>query len=280
MTSAFTDQPLSGKVAFLAGASSGINLGIARRFASAGAAVTLLSRSSERIQAAARELTNSGHAAIGVAADVRDYAAIERAFELARQQFGEIDIVISGAAGNFIAPALGMSANAFKAVVDIDLLGTFNVLRASFHHLRRPGASLISITAPQGVTPTMYQAHACSAKAGINMLTQCLAMEWGPAGVRVNAISPGPIADTEGVTRLVPAGQEATLKSRLPLRDYGTTSDVADVALFLSTPHARYITGAIIDCDGGAKLGDASADAVPMIKTPAARAPASGDTTR
>ena len=89
-----------------------------------------------------------------------------------------------------------MSANGFKTVVDIDLIGTFNVLRASFEFLRRPGASLISITAGQATRASMFQAHVCAAKAGINMLTQCLALEWGPAGVRVNAISPGPIADT------------------------------------------------------------------------------------
>src|SRR3546814_5331450 len=105
--------------------------------------------------------------------------------------YGKIDIVISGAAGNFVAPALGISSNGFKTVVDIDLVGTFHVLRASFQYLNRPGASLISITAPQGVNPSMFQAHVCSAKAGINMLTKCLALEWGPAGVRVKAISPG-----------------------------------------------------------------------------------------
>src|SRR6185295_16943320 len=112
-----------------------------------------------------------------------------------------------GAAGNFVAPALGMSANGFKTVVDIDLMGTFHVFRASFAFLRRPGASLIAITAPQAVRPSMFQAHVCSAKAGINMLTKCLAMEWGPAGVRVNAISPGPIADTEGMRRLAPSAE-------------------------------------------------------------------------
>ena len=131
---------------------------------------------------------------IGMAADVRDYAAVEQALRQAADRFGKIDIVLSGAAGNFVAPALGMSANGFKTVVDIDLIGTFNVLRASFEFLNRPGASLISITAGQGARPSMFQAHVCAAKAGINMLTKCLAMEWGPAGVRVNAISPGPIS--------------------------------------------------------------------------------------
>jgi NAD(P)-dependent dehydrogenase (short-subunit alcohol dehydrogenase family) len=132
-------------------------------------------------------------------------------------------------------------------------------LRASFPYLNKPGASLISITAPQGVNAMMMQSHACAAKAGINMLTKCLAMEWGPEGVRVNAISPGPIADTEGMLRLAPTPEaEKAIKARLALRDYGTKRDIADMALFLASENARYVTGSIMDCDGGSKLGDAS----------------------
>lgn len=263
MQNAFKDKVLAGKVAFVAGASSGINLGIAQHFARAGASVAILSRSHEKITAAAKTITDEGFPAIGIAADVRDFASVDGALKAAHDRFGKIDIVLSGAAGNFVAPALGMSSNGFKTVVDIDLIGTFNVLRASFQYLNRPGASLISITAPQAVNPSMFQAHVCAAKAGINMLTKCLAMEWGPAGVRVNAISPGPIAETEGMVRLAPTPEmEAAVKKRLALRDYGTKTDIADTALFLSTENARYITGAIIDVDGGTTLGDASADAL------------------
>lgn len=263
MQTAFKDQALAGKVAFIAGASSGINLGIAQHFARAGAKLVLISRSADKIAAAAKTITDEGFPAMGIAADVRDFAAVDAALKVAHDTYGKIDIVISGAAGNFVAPALGISSNGFKTVVDIDLVGTFHVLRASFQYLNRPGASLISITAPQGVNPSMFQAHVCAAKAGINMLTKCLAMEWGPAGVRVNAISPGPIAETEGMARLATTAEaEAAIKARIALRDYGTKTDIADMALFLSTDNAKYVTGSIIDCDGGSKLGDAGADAV------------------
>ncbi len=162
-----------------------------------------------------------------------------------------------------MAAALGMPANGVRTVGDIDLNGTFNVLRAAFEFLRKPGASLISITAPQAVKPQIYQSHVCAAKAGINMLTKCLAMEWGPAGVRVNAVSPGPIADTEGMKRLAPSpDDEARYKAQLALRDYGSKDDIADTCLFLCSDAARYITGTIIDCDGGTVLGDASSDAL------------------
>jgi NAD(P)-dependent dehydrogenase (short-subunit alcohol dehydrogenase family) len=257
-------ETLKGKTAFVAGASSGINLEIARRFASEGARVALLSRSPEKIEAAASAIRSQGHVAIGIACDVRDYAGLEAAYAQTVAAFGLIDVVLSGAAGNFLAPALGMSANAFKTVVDIDLLGTFNVFRASFEHLNRPGASLITITAGQAVRPMMFQIHACAAKAGVNMVTKCLAMEWGPAGVRVNAISPGPIADTEGMARLAPDPQmEARTKARIPLRDYGTKADIAEMALYLASDSARYITGSIFNVDGGSELGDATQDAIP-----------------
>ena len=175
--------------------------------------------------------------------------------------------MISGAAGNFLAAAIGMSPNAFRTVIDIDLIGTFNVLRASYEFLKKPGASVISITAGQAVHPSLFQSHASAAKAGINMLTKCLALEWGAAGVRVNAISPGPIADTEGMSRLTPTPESvAALKRTIPLGDYGEKRDIADLAVFLSSDSGRYITGAIMDCDGGSSLsrsGDIAASAPP-----------------
>ena len=252
-----------GRSVFVAGASSGINLGIARGFAREGARLTVLSRSADKIEAAAAELRDMGGEATGIACDVRDYPGLEAAFAQAASAYGPIDVLVSGAAGNFLAPAVKMSANAFKTVVDIDLLGTFNVFRASFEHLRKPGASLIAITAGQAVRPMAFQIHACAAKAGVNMVTQCLALEWGPAGIRVNAISPGPIADTEGMKRLGgdPA-REAQIKGRLALRDYGTKDDIAEAAMYLSSEAAKYVTGAILNVDGGSDLGDASADAL------------------
>jgi short chain dehydrogenase len=178
MTSPFRDGLLDGKVAFIAGGTSGINLGIAKRFAQLGAKVAVCGRDPDK---AARAAAKVGHDAIGLSADVRDFGAIRGAMEQTRSTFGALDIVISGAAGNFLAPALGMSANAFKTVVDIDLLGTFNVFRGC-HDLLAPDASLIAITAGQAVNAMQLQAHACAAKAGINQLVRVLALEWHFAG--------------------------------------------------------------------------------------------------
>ena len=246
----------SGRHVFVAGGTSGINLGLAQAFARAGAHVTVISRSPDKVQAAADGLRALGAQALGISADVRDPAALEAALRQAHARFGDIDVLISGAAGNFIAPAAELSPNGFKTVVDIDLNGTFHVLRLAYPLLKKPGASIINISAPQGVNPTMYQVHACAAKAGIDMMTRVLAMEWGGAGVRVNAIAPGPIADTEGMRRLAPSPEAlAKAVASVPLQRMGTLQDVAHMALFLASPQAGYVTGAVIPVDGGAALG-------------------------
>jgi NAD(P)-dependent dehydrogenase (short-subunit alcohol dehydrogenase family) len=255
----FKSGVLAGKTAFVAGGSSGINFGIAQGLAEAGARISLISRNQEKVDAAVAKLHSAGYQAMGAAADVRDYAAVEVALRSTRIAYGEIDIVVSGAAGNFLASAVGMSPNAFRAVVDIDLIGTYHVLRASYEHLRKPGASVISITAGQAINATLGQSHACAAKAGVNMLTRCLALEWGASGVRVNAISPGPIRDTEGMSRLTPTPESvAAFRRTIPLGDYGEKRDIADLAIYLSSDSACYITGAIMDCDGGSSLSRGS----------------------
>ena len=253
------DYDYSGKTAFMSGATSGICLRIAERYAAAGAKVFVVSRSVEKVEAAVAALRALGTEADGRSVDARSYPDVEAAAQACRDRFGEIDVCLAGQAGNFPAGAAQMSANAFKSVVDIDLLGTFNVFRAAVHEARRPGANFIAITAPQATRPMLFQSHVCAAKAGVNMLVKCLAMEWGQSGVRVNAISPGPIDETEGMDRLAPT-QEARegYRRALALKRFGEKDDIAEAALWLSSRHADYVTGTVLEVEGGTTLGDAS----------------------
>src|SRR5205814_6343279 len=142
MADVFASKLLAGKNAIITGGGSGINFAIARRFAENGASVALIGRTEEKLDSAADEIRKAGGTASGHPADVRDYDSLAAAIKSARDEHGQIDLVVCGAAGNFPAPVLGMSANGFKAVGDIDLLGTFNTCRAVFEHLKRPGASI------------------------------------------------------------------------------------------------------------------------------------------
>ena len=255
MGTAFGARILDGKVAVVTGGGSGINLALAERFAEHGASVALIGRTKEKLDAAATKIESAGGNAAGFAADVRDYDALAGAISGAREKFGQIDIVVCGAAGNFPAPALGISANGFKAVVDIDLLGTFNTCRAAFEHLSRPGASIINISATQAFIPMAMQSHVCAAKAGVDMVTKTLALEWGPLGVRVNSIAPGAVDDTEGMARLAPTPKAREFVTKMiPLGRFGAKSDIADLALFLCSDSAAFITGTVMVCDGGQAL--------------------------
>ncbi len=245
---------LKGQTAFITGGSSGINFGIARRYAEHGANVAILARNPEKLERARLELEKTGAAILAISADVRDFAAVQQGFAQAHEAFGPVDIVVAGAAGNFLAPAAQMSANAFAAVVGIDLLGTFNTFRAAHDVLRKPGARLLVISAPQAVNPTPMQSHACAAKAGIEALVKSLAVEWGAQGVRINGISPGGVEGTEGLQRLSAGGLDERFSRRLPVPRYASVDEMADMALALVTPLSAYMTGHIVALDGGISL--------------------------
>lgn len=265
MSGVFGKKVVGGKVAVVTGGGSGINLEIAKRFAEHGAKVALIGRTQEKLDSAAAGIRDAGGVASGHPADVRDYDALAAALGGVRAAHGEIDIVVCGAAGNFPAAALGMSANGFKAVIDIDLLGTFNTCRAAFEHLRRPGASIVNVSAMQAFTPMAMQAHVCAAKAGVDMLTRCLAIEWGPDGVRVNAIAPGAVDDTEGMRRLAPTPEIQLQVTRgIPLRRFGEKAEIAELALFLCSDAAKFITGSVVVCDGGQSLAGLTFGVAPI----------------
>ena len=257
----------NGSNVFVFGGTSGINLGIAKCFAGAGANVAVASRSQEKVDAAVATLQELGSDSRGYSLDVRDVEAVKAALADHSAATGELDCLISGAAGNFPAPAVGMSTNAFKSVVDIDLLGSFHVLQSAFPYLKKPGASVINISAPQAYLAMPMQSHVCAAKAGVDMLTRTLALEWGPAGIRINSISPGPIAGTEGMERLAPTEDiKEQCRMSVPIQRFGTPEDIGNAAMYLCSEAGAYVSGVVLPVDGGWSVAGASAAALAMAQ--------------
>ena len=253
----FIDGILNGRVAFVTGGGTGITGGVARALAEAGASVALVSRSIGHLLPAANAINdarannpNMGEA-FPISVDVRNFEGVEEAIRATTARFGKIDIVVNGAAGNFLSPAETLSPNGFGTVVDIDLKGTFNVCRAAFAQLKEHQGQILNISATLHYLGTPMQLHVSAAKAGVDALTRNLAVEWGRYGIRVNGIAPGPIEDTEGMKRLVPEPVKEKLRKNIPLGRFGRISDIEKAALFLCSDAASFINGAVLVVDGG-----------------------------
>lgn len=249
--SCFSSDVLDGQVAFVTGGATGIGKEICRVLGAHGARITMASRKREVLEGAVEELKAEGvDASFGVC-DVRDAQAVRAVIDQVVADRGRLDIVVNDAAGNFPAPMSKISPNGFKAVVDIDLLGTYNVTRSAFDAwLQDHGGSIINISAPFEQRGIVYQSHVAAAKAGVDSLTRTCAVEWGPYGIRVNAIAPGSVGGTEGVRRFADAVPGADDRPRNPLGLQGHGSDIAYLALFLCSPVARYVSGQVIAVDG------------------------------
>ena len=253
----FQPDLLKGRVALITGGGTGICRGIALAFARHGCDVAITSRKIEHLEPTAEELRATGVRAVAKAGDVRDPAAVDQVLAAVVGELGRLDILVNGAAGNFICLAENLSPNGFGTVVDIDLKGTFNVSRAALPHLKAQGGSVLNISATLPYLGTVGQSHAAAAKAGVDTLTKVLACEWGPYGIRVNGIAPGPIEGTEGVKRLTSEkSRESAIRSN-PLGRMGTTDDIANAALYLCSDAASFVNGVTLVVDGGLWLRSA-----------------------
>jgi 2,4-dienoyl-CoA reductase [(3E)-enoyl-CoA-producing], peroxisomal len=250
----FADNILQGKVAFVTGGGTGITGGVARAFAEHGAKLAIVSRKEENLIAKKQFIEENGGECLAVAADVREYEAVENAIAKTLDHYGRIDIVVNGAAGNFLCAADELSANGFGTVVDIDTKGTFNVCRAAFDALKGSKGQIINISATLHYLATPMQIHVSAAKAGVDAITRNLSVEWGRHGIRVNGIAPGPIEDTEGMKRLLRPEIKERLEGRIPLQRFGRIEDIENAALFLASDAASYINGVTLVVDGGAWL--------------------------
>jgi len=252
--SVFKKDFLKGKVALITGGGSGINFGIALQLGLHGASLALMGRRREVLDKAVSKLASENIKAIGVQGDVRSAEDSFRAIEETVTKLGRVDILVNGAAGNFLCNAEKLSPNGFKTVVEIDLIGTFNMSRAAFAELKKTKGCIINISATLHYHTTPWQVHASAAKAGVDSVTTSLACEWGDFGIRVNGIAPGPILGTEGMSRLAGEVSQDFITETIPLHRLGTVEDIGNAALFLVSPAASYVTGDTIIVDGGSTL--------------------------
>ncbi|MGI8468440.1 MAG: SDR family oxidoreductase [Pyrinomonadaceae bacterium] len=246
----FAENILQGKVAFVTGGGTGITGGVARAFAEAGAKVAITSRKIENLEKMCEIIETSGEC-FAVASDVRNFEEVEKAIANTVEKFGKIDIVVNGAAGNFLCAAQELSPNGFGTVLDIDAKGTFNVCRAAFAELKKNRGQILNISATLHYLATPMQIHVSAAKAAVDAITRNLSVEWGKYGIRANGIAPGPIEDTEGMSRLVPEIVKEKLKKRIPLGRFGRIKDIENAAVFLCSDAANYINGVTLIVDGG-----------------------------
>jgi 2,4-dienoyl-CoA reductase [(3E)-enoyl-CoA-producing], peroxisomal len=253
--SPFRSDVLAGQVAFVTGGGTGIGKEIARVLGSHGARIAIASRRRDVLEATAAELAAEGIEVHVDVCDVRDWPAVQGVVAGIVERFGRLDVVINNAAGNFPAPITGISPNGFKAVVDIDLLGTYHVSKACFEAwLSEHGGNVVNITAPFELKGAAMQAHVAAAKAAVDSLTRTCAVEWGPHGIRVNAVAPGSTGATEGVRRFAEAVRSGDDRPTNPLGMMGHGADIAYAVLYLCSPAARFVSGQVIAVDGGGSV--------------------------
>ena len=246
----FKDNILEGRVALVTGGATGIGKEISRTLGKHGAKIAITSRKQENLDAACQEFEQEGIECLAVSSDVRNPELVEHAVAATIERFGGLNILVNCAAGMFLAPIEGMSYNGFKTVVDIDLLGTYNVTKAAYTaYLKEHGGCIINITAPFEHWGVSSMAHVAAAKAGVESLTRTCAGEWAPLGIRVNSVAPGFITETEGVKR---AAEAMDIPDDKALK--GTRQDMANAVLFLVSDSASFISGVCIRVDGGATI--------------------------
>lgn len=252
-TSVFRSDILEGQVALITGGGTGIGKEIARTLAEHGARLAICSRKQEVIEATTAEFIAEGHECLAIPCDIRKPDEVETVVQGVLAHYGRLDIVVNNAAGNFPAPIAGLSYNGFKAVVDIDLLGTYNVSKAAFDAwLGENGGNIVNISAPYERQGPALQAHVASAKMGVDALTRTCAVEWWSRGIRVNGIAPGATAGTEGMARFAEVARPDD--GETPSRRSGTKREMANCVLFLVSDAASYVSGQIFCVDGAATI--------------------------
>jgi len=207
---------------------------------------------------------STGGEIFAVAGDVRDPKQVQAAVDQHMAHYGRLDILVNGAAGNFLSLSQHLSFNAFRSVIEIDLIGTFNTTRVCFPHLKASKGNIINVTATLQFNGQVFQSHACAAKAGVDAMSLVWANEWGPLGIRSNCIAPGPIANTVGMSKLSPGDAEGD-SVKIPIGRMGEIRDIEHATLYLASEAGAFVTGQTLVVDGGNWLQPGLANGYPDV---------------
>ena len=252
-SSALPAGSFTGCSAVVTGGGTGLGKAIAVEFARLGASVCVASRSAQHLSQGIAAIEDAGGKALAVTCDIRDAQSVKELFDTVEAEWGLPGILINNAAGNFPVPAEDMSPNGFRTVVDIVLNGTFTCSRefGRRHIANGSAASIVNIGASYAWTGGPGFAHSAAAKAGVKNLTETLAVEWGPYGIRVNGLVPGlfPHEDEVEAIRGVP-GRHVDDEARCPAGRAGRPRELVWAATFLCSPFASYISGHTLVVDG------------------------------
>ncbi|KAJ5619158.1 hypothetical protein N7510_003142 [Penicillium lagena] len=271
MSDSWKDGLFANKVVFCTGGAGTICSAQVRALVHLGANACIIGRNVEKTERVAQDIATArqGAKVIGIGAvDVRNFESLKTAVDRCVEEFGGIDFVIAGAAGNFLASIEQLSVNAFKSVMDIDILGSYNTLKATIPHLLKSGnkhkmdsgslqpsplgtgGRIIFVSATIHYRGMPFQTHVSVAKAGIDALSNNVAIEYGPLGVTSNIIAPGPIAQTEGLERLLPSDAKAAYTRSQPLGRVGHVRDISDATVYLFSDTGSYVSGQTLVVDG------------------------------
>ncbi|CAM6101144.1 unnamed protein product [Calypogeia fissa] len=269
--SIFSETILKGKVALITGGGSGLGRDIATHYGRHGAKVALMGRRKHVLEETAAAMRAQGITVIAVDGDVKKRDDAVRVVKTVVQELGRLDILINAAAGNFLAAAEDLSPNGFRAVMEVDAIGTYTMCHAALHYLKRGapgkepnelGGVIINITATLQSRAMWYQTHFSAAKSAIDSLSRSMALEWGTDfGIRVNNLCPGVISDTPGMSKLGSVfgakddNDQEAYKNVVPLGGMGEKWDVSMAAIYLASDAAKYVNGASLGVDGGLWIG-------------------------
>lgn len=265
-----TNSFAANKVVFCTGGAGSICSAQVRAMVALGANACIVGRNVSKTESMASSISSvrAGSKVLGIGAiDVRKPELLQQAAERCAKELGGIDFVIAGAAGNFLAPMDQISPNAMKSVIDIDVLGSYNTVKATLPYLaasaakhktdgktppaKGTGGRIIFVSATLHYAGTPLQSHVSVAKAGVDAMAMSVAIEQGPKGITSNVIAPGPIADTEGVARLSRADHRSKHTKMIPSGRYGTVKEIADATVYLFSDAGNYVNGETLVVDGG-----------------------------